>query len=425
MKSSKYISILCMGGLLSLASCTDGFESDNKINGSFDDIVKEYDFQKYTTNFETIQKGIYFNYDWGEGTTWPWQTFQNLNHDMFAGYFHDFASKFCDKNTVYALEAGWTASAWNYTYNYIFPVAHKSTLITQDEAKYKHFYGATLILKVEAMHRIADTYGPIVYSKFGKNEANSVDTQEEAYKAFFNDLDKAVEALDAYLKEGGKEDGVKSINMSNCPTASRWIKFANSLRLRLAMRVSNVNKALAASEAKKALENSYGVIESSAENIQISGKGYQNPLAGVAGWGETYMGATMASVLNGYEDPRISIYYSPATLADHTEEYLGVPQGVYAKDGDPNYYQSYSFINTKTIAASTPAVLLRPCKPPYSPDSSGSLAPTCRSIFTRYQSEKRKCKAMLRNRCSSFIRPMGRRRCKPLSGKQRQTDGLH
>ena len=97
------------------------------------------------------------------------------------------------------------------------------------------------------------------------------------------------------------------------------------------MRVSNVNKALAASEAKKALENSYGVIESSAENIQISGKGYQNPLAGVAGWGETYMGATMASVLNGYEDPRISIYYSPATLADHTEEYLGVPQGVYAK----------------------------------------------------------------------------------------------
>ena len=46
MKSSKYISILCVGSLLSLASCTDGFESDNKINGSFDGIVKEYDFQK-------------------------------------------------------------------------------------------------------------------------------------------------------------------------------------------------------------------------------------------------------------------------------------------------------------------------------------------------------------------------------------------
>ena len=39
MKSSKYISILCVGSLLSLASCTDVFESDNKINGSFDDTV--------------------------------------------------------------------------------------------------------------------------------------------------------------------------------------------------------------------------------------------------------------------------------------------------------------------------------------------------------------------------------------------------
>ena len=60
-------------------------------------------------------------------------------------------------------------------------------------------------------------------------------------------------------------------------------KICNSLRLRLAMRVSNVNKTLATSEARKALENSYGVIESSDENIQISGKGYQNPLAGEIG----------------------------------------------------------------------------------------------------------------------------------------------
>ena len=57
------------------------------------------------------------------------------------------------------------------------------------------------------------------------------------------------------------------------------------------MRVSNVDKTLATSEAQKALENSYGVIESSDENIQISGKGYQNPLAGVAGWGRNLYGS--------------------------------------------------------------------------------------------------------------------------------------
>ena len=61
MKSSKYISILCVGSLLSLASCTDGFESDNKINGSFDDTVKEYEFKKVfilTTTGEKAPLGL-------------------------------------------------------------------------------------------------------------------------------------------------------------------------------------------------------------------------------------------------------------------------------------------------------------------------------------------------------------------------------
>lgn len=56
MKSSKYISILCVGSLLSLASCTDGFESDNKINGSFNDTVKEYDFQNTLLTLRQFKK---------------------------------------------------------------------------------------------------------------------------------------------------------------------------------------------------------------------------------------------------------------------------------------------------------------------------------------------------------------------------------
>jgi len=34
--------------------------------------------------------GIYFNYDWGSGKNWHFQTMQNLNADMFSGYMHDF-----------------------------------------------------------------------------------------------------------------------------------------------------------------------------------------------------------------------------------------------------------------------------------------------------------------------------------------------
>lgn len=92
--------------------------------------------------------------------------------------------------------------------------------------------------------------------------------------------------------------------MLNAKSIKGWIKFANSLRLRLAMRISNVDKTNAEIQAKKALANPYGVLEAANEIIQVSGHGYTNPLIAIGGWGEAYMGATMASVLNGYEDPR-------------------------------------------------------------------------------------------------------------------------
>ena len=38
--------------------------------------------------------------------------------------------------------------------------------------KYDEFYALSLIIKVVAMQRITDTYGPIVYSKFGTTIGN-------------------------------------------------------------------------------------------------------------------------------------------------------------------------------------------------------------------------------------------------------------
>lgn len=357
MKRYKYIATLFLGSLISFTGCTDNFESDNETKGAFNDEVKEFDYQKYTMPFEIIQSGIYFQYNWGDGLNWPWQLTQALQHDMFSGYFHDKLSSFNSKNSVYNINTGWSNAAWNYTYKYIFPTAYKSEINSIGSDKTIHYYGLTKILKVELMHRISDTYGPIVYSKFGSSDDNSVDTQQEAYTHFFDDLDKGIDALDTYLKNGGKDDAFNSTDMMNAGGIKGWIKFANSLRLRLAMRISNVDKKNAEIQAKKALENPYGVLEVAKEVIQVSGHGYTNPLISVAGWGEVYMGASMASVLNGYEDPRREKWYNKATLKGHEDEWLGIPQGVYMQDGDPNYYESYSAMKA-TGGESTPAILM-------------------------------------------------------------------
>lgn len=65
----------------------------------------------------------------------------------------------------------------------------------------------------------------------------------------------------------------------------------------------------------------------------------------------------MASVLNGYQDPRLQKWFNKATLDGHKEDYLGIPQGVFMQEGDPNYYGGYSSFNAAS-GLSTPAVLM-------------------------------------------------------------------
>ena len=126
-----------------------------------------------------------------------------------------------NKNSVYKINTGWTNAAWNYTYKYIFPVAHSSELNSEGVEQAIHYYGLTQILKVELMHRISDTYGPVVYSKFGNGEVNSVDTQQEAYAAFFSDLDKGIDAMDKYLKNGGDDPFTQRQRHAECQKHKR------------------------------------------------------------------------------------------------------------------------------------------------------------------------------------------------------------
>ena len=48
----------------------------------------------------------------------------------------------------------------------------------------------------------------------------------------------------------------------------KWIKFANSLKLRLAIRISYANKKLAQEMAESAVKHEFGVIESNEDNAK-------------------------------------------------------------------------------------------------------------------------------------------------------------
>ena len=112
----KYIASILLGGLIGFSACTDSFESFNTNEAGFDNDSKKQDFNYYGIPLGIIQQGIYFNYDWGSGKNWPFQTMQNLGADLFSGYVHDF-NPFNEgkNNSTYYMMDGWNGSTWDNT----------------------------------------------------------------------------------------------------------------------------------------------------------------------------------------------------------------------------------------------------------------------------------------------------------------------
>ncbi len=169
------------------------------------------------------------------------------------------------------------------------------------------------IVKVATMHQLADYYGPIAYSHYGEL-TNLYDPLEEVYAQFFTELDESIATLEALASTGAKI--LSEYDFVYGGDVVKWVKFANSLRLRLAMRVSYADPTLAQTEAEKSINSPFGVIESNADNAVVpSTEAVRHPLYVINvefNDADTQMGASMDCYLNGYDDPRKFKIVKPA-----------------------------------------------------------------------------------------------------------------
>ena len=270
-----HIYIYLLGILLLSVSCTGKFREFNTDQSGITDEDLVIDDNGFGIRLGIIQQGIYFNYDFGKGKNWPFQLIQNLNADMFSGYMHDAKPlNGGTHNSDYNMQDGWNSAMWTHMYSYIFPQIYQSENATRDTEP--ALFGITKVLKVEVMHRVTDYYGPIIYKNFA-NARNQYrpDTQKEVYYEFFNELDKAY------------------------------------------------------TEFRKGLENEFGVFEAEDERVAVSTQsGFTNPLGELNRvWNETYMSAAMESILTGYDDPRLKVYFEACTDKAYAGEYRGIRQG--------------------------------------------------------------------------------------------------
>lgn len=317
--SNKSVYAALLGSIVLFASCTKSYKDINLDKNSIATIGPA-DLPFLFSKALDVAPGAYYNY----------QIAQNLFADQYAQYFACEATYFpSDRLTI---RQDWVGAAFNPMYTDVMPQL-QSIFAASDSTSPE--YAMASIWWVYTFHRVTDYWGPIPYFSAGKAGTSvPYDPQDKIYADFFARLTAAA----AVLKKHEGENHYGSYDLVYGGDVDRWYKFANSLRLRLAIRISKVDPANAKVQAEAAVAN--GVMTTSAAIsdpsamtsgddafVQRSAKNTDgNGLQSMSDWNEFRMSASMASVLNGFQDPRLPQYFLP-TYNSGTQ-YKGLRNGL-------------------------------------------------------------------------------------------------
>jgi hypothetical protein len=313
-------------------SCTSSYDDINTNHHEATDDMLDTDNLRVGAFFSQMEERVVlFDDGTGKALSSDYQVAQGLSNDLFSGYIGPTGTwKNGKHNGSYYFVNGWYNQMFTRGFSEVMPAWQKINTV----AKTLNLTQASAladIVKVEAMHRVADTYGPIPYVNFGSGTLGSTyDKLEDVYAKFFTELDNAIDVLTTYAQANPSATLLQDYDFVYDGNVTSWVKFANTLRLRLAMRVVYANPTLAQQEAEKSIQNPIGVIEKSGERAVLSHTklNYFHPNYDIAynfNAGEIRMSASMDSYMNGYKDPRLSAYF---VAAKSDAAYHGVRLGV-------------------------------------------------------------------------------------------------
>ncbi len=255
-----------------------------------------------------------------------YQTAYHLGPDTWSGYFAQNADWAGGRNhTTYELINAWVKASYEESYTKAFS-PWLSIKKIYDRTKDEVPFALAQILKISAWHKTTDFFGPIPYAKAGSGLfITPYDSQEEVYKLMLDDLEKAIKVLSDFHQEGALL--FPNYDLIYKGNTARWIKYANSLMLRMAMRLRVASPELSRKYAELAVNNPLGVMSALEDGASISsalGLQFENPIERTAGqYAETKMGLVAFSYLAGYQDPRLSKYYRQSEASQAIDTFAG------------------------------------------------------------------------------------------------------
>lgn len=280
-----------------MTSCTDSFEDLNTSDAQVDPNTLPFSAQctEPMTYCYPPQQNMF-------------QFWTNLTIDWYSGYFMTPNGGFT--NGDLGENRGHSGGMHENYYLHIFNNTRR--IIASCEANNElGLAGVMRIVQAYGTLMTTDAYGPLAYSSIlsGETETNFYfDSQQTLYKTMLDDLKKAIGEI-----QGMTEAEKLTLATFDCwcgGDTDLWIKIANTMRLRMSLRLSKREAEMnAAGIDIKAIatEASANTLATVNKDIVID-KGLENYMWLMFNWGDCGFNANLVTLMSGMKDPRQPLF---------------------------------------------------------------------------------------------------------------------
>ena len=242
-------------------------------------------------------------------------------------------------------------SLWNTGYSTL--ITDLNTILNfSDQQANSNYKGIALTLRSWTFLLLTDAYGSIPYKEAGLKVTPAYNTQKEVYTGLLEDLKQAQSLL-------GTANGAVTGDLAYKGNITKWKKLVNSLRLRIALRISDKEPTLAKQAVIDATTDAAGVISSNSEIFQFiyTSSPQQNP---ASAWFETRddyrISKTLVDKLYELSDPRLPVYAQLPSDAS-VGKYVGGANGLSNSAANSQGFAKTSKPGTYFLTSQSPAVI--------------------------------------------------------------------
>ena len=283
---------------ITISSCTSGFEEMNKDPMAVNEISPSLSLPNMQYHGFHIVYGDY-------------QRAALLYSFLYCQYLANTSSSFTSGN--YVFNTSWAERGlWTPYYQQMVKRIREIEPTLENHPEYNDMYQIMRINLAISTIRMTDTFGDIPYFKAGRGETLiPYDSQKDIYYDVFKELTEAVTEL---KQKKSNQLQYNTEDLIYQGDVDKWIKLANSLRLRAAMRLSFIDPDKAKAEGEAALKES--LIASNSDNAGVTPpqpNRWANPLLRSLVVDESRASKTMVDMLTSYgtvTDPRLTLILS-------------------------------------------------------------------------------------------------------------------